>query len=708
MRRRNGNGKLVGFGLAAIIILIILALPCLGLAAETAQAKEEELTKSDNPRRSTQMEGVVVTAQKREENEQKVPTSMDVFTGFQIDDAGINNMTELTYFSPNLYSKQNTNQNMIIIRGISSHNVVLNTPAGLFVDDIGYPLTFMQNPDLMDIERIEILRGPQGTLYGRNTESGAINIVTRQPGNDLRGKVFVEPGLYNTPDRDSFFFRAGASVSGPLVQDKLYFGASFQTKDTKGYTENIYNDNDEAGKIDHKMGQVKLRWTPSQNWDISLLANAYRNDDGYGYIHYVDGPSATDRYKVNWDGANEWVDENNGQALHIKYKGNAYNLTSITTRNYFDTDFKNDGEFGPLPTGDQVFRFTNEVYSQELRMSSPDNDTPFEWVAGVYAFHDDNEALAEFFGQSRKTDFENNGFAFFGQASYKFFNRLKLTAGLRFDRQESHGEQDYNMLVQPYSADVDHSELLPKASISFDASDDLMLYATVAKGILAGGYDYGFANNSKQLTFDPETTWNYEAGVKSAWFGNRLIVNASFFYIAIQDKQVQEYLAGPAVRSITNAAEASSKGFELELRARPHKGWDIFGSFGYTDAVIDEWVSDESTGGTYDYAGNTLSFAPEYTFSAGVQYTHESGVFGRADLIGISDFYSEVKNETEIEGYEFVNLRLGYQGESFDLALWCKNVFDKEYLKNTSYYFGGNIAEEGYPRTIGMTLTYRF
>ena len=148
------------------------------------------------------LEEITVTAEKREQNIQNVPISMSVFDDIAIENAGINDITEMTYYAPNLYSKQNINNKMVIMRGISSHNVVLNTPVGLFVDDINYPMTFMQNPDLIDVERIEILRGPQGTLYGRNTEAGAIKIITKKPDNDFRGKVFLETGIYDTPYRN--------------------------------------------------------------------------------------------------------------------------------------------------------------------------------------------------------------------------------------------------------------------------------------------------------------------------------------------------------------------------------------------------------------------------------------------------------------------------------------------------------------------------
>ena len=695
---RHGKGRGLLHGPKILFAALLVACLCLPRVSGAQDADA-----GDNDAQATLLEPVKVTAQKKEEDVQDVPISMDVFTNERIEDAGIADMQDLTYFAPNIYAKQNTNQNMVIIRGLSSHNVVLNTPAGLFVDGINYPMTFMQNPDLLDIERVEILRGPQGTLYGRNTESGAINIITRQPDNEARGKVYLEPGFFDAPDRTPFVMRSGFAYSRPLVEDALYAAVAFQSVDSDGYTYNEWNDNDKAGKINHKTGQAKLRWTPSSRWDISLLGNAYEHNDGYGYIHYVDGAAATDPYTINWDGDNRWTDANNGQALQMQYKGKICNLTSITTRNNFRTDFHNDGEFGPAAMGDQDFMFANTSYSQEFRVSSAGDGGPFEWLAGIFYAHDENEALAAFFGNARKTLYDSNGYALFGQGTYAFLERFKLTLGLRYDMQKSQGRQSLNGNPS-YSGEANHYELLPKATLSYDLDEDVLLYATVAKGLMAGGYNYAFSNGSATLVFKPETTMNYELGMKSGWLEDRLQVNMAAFYITITDKQVEEFLAGPAARAVTNAAKATSFGFELEAEARPAKGWTLLASLGYADASIDEWVSDTGV----DYGGNCLTYAPRYTYNAAVQYDHESGYFGRVDMLGISDFYTNIDNGIRVEGYQVFNLRLGRRSDTFDVALWSKNIFDKRYLHSKSYFIGGNIAEEGAPRSFGTTLTYYF
>ena len=358
---------------------------------------------------------------------------------------------------------------------------------------------------------------------------------------------------------------------------------------------------------------------------------------------------------------------------------------------------------------DQVFRFANKSYSQEFRMNSVAQDNPFEWLGGVFFSYDDNEAKAEFFNQSRKTTYDSTSYAAFGQVSYTFWDKMKMTAGLRFDHHQSDGKQDLVSAGQSYSKSAVHDDLLPKVSVSYEVDDNVMTYASFSKGLLAGGYNYAFATGKETLAFGPETTLNYELGMKTEWLDKKLKFNAAGFYIDITDKQVEEYLGGPAVRSVTNAAEASSRGFEVELEYRPAEGWYLFGNGGYSDAKIDKWVSDEMGGGTYDYKDKKLPYAPEYTYNIGAEYVHETGYFTRLDLLGVGEFYTNAKNTTKVDSYEVVNLRVGRRMDSWDVSVWCKNLLDRHYYKDVGTYIAGDkIASDGAPRSIGLNLTYRF
>jgi iron complex outermembrane receptor protein len=223
---------------------------------------QREVEKKEEVKRPVEIGRMTVTAQKREENVQDVPASISVFSDIEIEDADIRDIVDLVHFSPNMHMKIPGTDNMIVIRGISTFDMSKYSPVGFYVDDICFPVNYMQNPDLFDIERIEVLKGPQGTLYGRNSESGVINIITKQPDNELRGKIFGEYGNYDTSHGNIDSYRAGGSISGPIVRDKLYLGLSGQWEDSDGFMKNEYNDDDEAAEIDHINGRATLRWDP--------------------------------------------------------------------------------------------------------------------------------------------------------------------------------------------------------------------------------------------------------------------------------------------------------------------------------------------------------------------------------------------------------------------------------------------------------------
>ena len=632
--------------------------------------------------------------------------SISVFSDIELEDAGIRDTLELTRFTPNVYMRNNIIENVVVFRGMSTFDGSLYSPAGFYVDDISFPIHFMHNPDLFDIERVEVLKGPQGTLYGRNSESGVINIITKQPDNELRGKIFGEYGSYDTEHGSSPSYRAGGSISGPLVKDKLYLGLAGQWEDSDGYMENEYNNDDEAAKIDHINGRGTLRWTPTDKWDISFISDAMDTDDEIGVLRYLTGPYKTDRYKISMDGEHYCEQEGYGQTLRVKHEGDSFNVLSVTGRRYYENKYALDVDCTADPLfnwGTNYFTYENRQLSEELRVSSPRDSHPFEWLVGLYAFDEEMNIDGVMMGQSRITGIDMNGYAVFGQATYTLFDSIHLTAGLRYDHQDSEGEQRF--MTQYYDKDLDYDEWLPKLAIAYDFTDDIMAYASASKGYLSGGYNYFAAGDLQSFYYDSEYTWNYEAGIKTAWLDRKLLANLSYFYIDMDDKQVFDivpYILGAF--QISNAARAHSQGFELELQSRPVKGLDLFAGFGYTEAKFDEWIDLQG----YDYKDKYLPNAPKYTLNVGGQYRHEIGLFGRVDLLGTGDFYCNSKNTLKEDAHQLVNLRLGYEKERFDIIFWCKNLFDEEYETMKVDWGGTELVLDGEPRMFGVTVTYRF
>ena len=684
---------------------------------------QREAEEKEEVKRPLEMEQMVVTAQKREENVQDVPASISVFSDIQIEDADIRDTVELTRFTPNVHIKTSGPEHPLVFRGITTFDTSIYSAAGFYVDDVNYPLHYMYNPDFFDIERIEVLKGPQGTLYGRNTESGVINIITKQPDNKLQGKIFGEYENYTNGDFDGY--RTGGSVSGPIVRDKLYLRLAGQWEDSDGFLKNEYNDDDEAGKIEHLNGRGTLRWTPTDKWDISFIADAMDTNDNLGVYRFLTGPSKTDRHKINWDGDYYSDQEGNGQTLRIKYEGDSFNVLSVTGRRYYEHDLALDADCSAVPPpysrGSTYLNYESETISEEIRVSSPNVSGPFKWLLGIYGYWEDTDVdvARPVMGLFPTTDMDVNGFATFGQGTYTLFGRLHLTAGLRYDYVDLEGDfkkpaNFMDPVDRDYDKGLNDGTLLPRFSLAFDLTDDIMTYASASRGYLTGGYNYGLAGDIESFYYDPEYTWNYEVGIKTAWLDRRLMANLSAFYIDIKDKQVMEtVMSNPMIQEVKNAAEAHSMGVELELQARPMRGLDFFAGFGYTEAEFDDWTATEFNMATsqfekYDYEDKDLPNAPEYTYNLGVQYRHEFGFFGRVDLLGTGSFYGDSKNKAKEDNYELVNLRLGYEREHFDIVCWCKNLFDERYETSKHVWGPNELGQDGEPRMFGVTVTCRF
>ncbi|MCG8551240.1 MAG: TonB-dependent receptor, partial [Desulfobacterales bacterium] len=452
------------------------------------------------------LETMTVTAQKREGNIQDVPISISAFSEDTLYEAGINELTEVAGFSPNVHVKKNS----IVIRGISQYYGAKVSAVGFYLDGVSLPFEGIFSSNLFDIERVEVLKGPQGTLYGKNSEAGVVNIITKQPDNRFSGKIFGEYGWNDTEFGMSPVYRTGGSINAPIVQDKLYFRISGKWENDKGDIENINNADETAGENTDYNGRLTLKWTPQERLDVSFTADAMRRDHSTAYTRYVTGALNEGRSRVSYDGPYSGEGQGNGQTLRIKYAGDGYDLLSITGRRAAKEDSDYDFDLTSIPSWASASSVVDEStsYSQEIRLSSVKRHDPFQWLLGIYAFNEEMDIyqLKAFPSgdTARDTDVDSFGYAFFGQGTYTFFKRLHLTAGLRYDYSDFEGEQH---LTTPagesvYGKDFSNGELLPKLSVSYNFSDSIMAYTSVARGYLTGGYNGKWATSADNLTYD--------------------------------------------------------------------------------------------------------------------------------------------------------------------------------------------------------------
>ncbi|PIE73376.1 MAG: TonB-dependent receptor [Deltaproteobacteria bacterium] len=688
-------------------ILVLLCVFFPGLT-EAAQTQGDDLV----------LEPVLVTAEKRSENVQDIPTSIAVRSELDIADAHITTLQDLSNLTPNLYIANwgIRGTSYIFSRGIGAVN---NEPAmGFYVDDVGYmdPRAFDFN--LFDIERIEVLRGPQGTLYGRNALAGVINIVTKKPDNRFHGSAEYGYGKYN-------MHQGGLHIQAPLVDDKLFLGLAGNYASREGFSENEFLDKDVDSR-ESINGRAKLRWTPSSALDVALAIDAESIDDGAFPLANLYDLRDTP-HKVSYDHEGAYERDVFGGSLHVEYDAPQFTLTSISAYRSFDDMAKNDQDFTFLPLITSWEKIDDNQLTQEFRLGSADTGSKLKWLVGLYGFRKDKEHFLNLnfapgfllpggaVDRDSFSDVSTSGGALFGQFTYNLFTHLDLTAGLRYDYE--HNDIKYNGEMYSHGIPLgqtnldetqDSEALLPKFQIAYHKNSETMVYAGVTRGYRSGGFNPAYMDVSDQF-FDSEYSWNYEIGVKTSWLNDRLTANASLFYITLQDQQIVQLLPS-ADTVIRNGGEARSQGFELESTALLARGLTLEAGIGYTDAVYTEYTDKLSN---TDYSDKQMPLAPEYTYNLALQYrkpmSTNLNLFSRIELNGVGDFYWNDANTLQQDAYSLVNIHTGVESEKWDILFWARNLFDTEY-EVVAFEFPGSqpIGQSGDPRIFGLTVRYRF
>jgi len=717
--------------LLAIAVLLSLAAAAAGQSgpapAAGASPTASPRTPAGEEAAGAQLPAVVVTARKRLEAGFDVPQSITVIPESLIRDAGLRNMREAAIYIPNVNLVEFTARRLSFpfVRGIGSGQ---GEPAvATYVD--GVPLLFgsSTNLPLLNVERIEFLRGPQGTLYGRNALGGVIHVFTKMP--PVRPELRAEATVGNYGLRE-----ARLSVGAPIVEGDLSFGLAGLVLRRDGYSRNDYTGND----VDHRdtlFGQGQLLFTPDERNRFRLSVLAERTRDG-GFA-LSDLPGLRGRpFRISQDF--EGVTERDIllPSLTWTHEGDAVDLVSMSSFESLDVLGTADFDFTTL---DGVRRRTVEAsdsFIQEFRVSSPIDaptvlgaDAELRWLVGFLAFTSDFERsaanefrpggvgiIAPIAGIDTSTgDFRDRGLGIFGQASVTLFESLEVGAGLRYDYEEKdaglHREfTSGDALLNENSHDLSESydEVLPRFDVGYRVGDEVRVYAYAAKGYKAGGFN--LVAPPGLVPFGPETSWTFEIGAKTVLLDGRLRLDAALFRIDWNDMQLSQFDAAVG-GYVTNAGEATSQGFELELAARPVEGIDLFATFGLTDTGFDSYVDPFGE----DVGGNRLPFAPRTTFSLGGQWTGELGpdLVGhlRAEYAHLGTFYYDAGNR-ESESFGLANFRAGVGGEHWRLEAWVRNAFDESYVPVA---FQPNpadpsafIGESGAPRTVGLTLNLDF
>ncbi|PMB15553.1 TonB-dependent receptor domain-containing protein [Fischerella thermalis] len=679
-----------------------------------------ETEPDETPQSSEQQEPIelIVTAEKTPENLQDVPISITVLDEDQIESGDINSFEEVAKNTPNFSffsSGENRLSTFYSVRGITNFNLFSRDAVSFYVDDVPYDFSGFLNIDLNDLERVEVLRGPQNTLYGRSSLGGVVNVITKRPTNEFEFSNSISYGNYDD-------FRTQASISGPLIEDRLFFRLSGNYGTRDGYTYNTFLDRDVDGGSGGN-GRIQLLWTPSKDWDISF--NASFDDYREGAPAYVllnqEDPFETE---LDFNGFNDLV--SNAQSVRIAYNNPDFRFTSITANRFSSQKAAYDLDYTTADGQISAPDFESRLFSQEFRFQSPETADKFQWILGGYfessrfennrpfIYGADSLALGFAFPPGEdKVDVtsETNTYAIFSQVSYKPIESLTLTAGLRYestnsniDASETFTSADGSLVLPLLSledAEKNGDALLPRFAIEYKFNPNVMAYGSVARGYRPAGVSFQPISEDT-ATFDAETSWNYEVGLKSAWLDNRLIVNVALFHNSVNNFQFPS-LRGD--RLIVDNADVSITGAELEVRATPVNGLDIIAGLGLVDSKFKNG-NDAFTGESLK--GNRISFSPDLTYNLAVQYRSVGGLFGRVELTGFGTTYFDDINTLKQDPYALVNVRLGYELENYGIYLFANNIFNTEYLTQAFDSTTGAAGTYGAPVTYGVQFRSRF
>ena len=672
---------------------------------------------------------ITVTAQKEQDDPQKLPVSVTVVSNDTLENAGIRSISEAGGYAPNTFFNEFSARKLSNprVRGIgSSPN---NPGVTSYIDGVPQLNANSSNVELIDIEQIEFVRGPQSALFGRNALGGVINVTSGRPSLTRWTGNLVAP-FGNFSGRD-----VRASASGPIAAGKLAVGGAIGYSARDGFTVNDVTGHDLDSRS-ATFGRAQLLWKPSDRWEARAMISAERARDGdYALVDL--GFARARPFHVTRDFEGFTHRDIIAPTLQVSHTGTKVDFFTTTGFLKWKTEDLTDLDYTPIPlvtrsNNEQASQFTEELRVASSRMAPillTDRVT-LRWQAGVFVFTQNYDQAAvnnyapfvvlpgiAVSQHSPDAALDDRGVGVYGQGTLTLAKNLDLVVGVRGDREHKEANLNtfYSVAIIPpvvVNADNDFSDVSPQFALAYRVVPTTTLYGTVARGFKAGGFNPASPPGTE--IYGEEHSWNYEAGVKTSGWNDRLSASVAAFRIDWKDLQVNEPNPFvPAQFFIANAAGARSNGVELEFHARPDRRLDIFGGAGFTSAHF----SSGSASSGVDVSGRRLANAPRYTADFGVQYSRPLAggltLMARAEAICDGNYQYDDANTAGQDAYTLTNLRAGMRGKHAFGEVWVRNAFDTRYVP-VAFPFeprlapSGFIGETGAPRTFGIRAGVSF
>jgi iron complex outermembrane receptor protein len=621
------------------------------------------------------------------------------------------------------------------MRGITTPTVTtgFSLGVGMFIDGVDQGLPYAFNQELVDLERVEVLKGPQSTLFGKNTIAGAFSITTKKPGDEFAGDVEVTTGNFGT-------INFKGTVDMPIVEGLVSSKLSLYSKNSDGFVHNVATGNDVMDQ-EQNGGRFQMRFTPNDNFvaDLSLdymtenRTFAYHEiiADTEGGIDYTSQIPAG-RYTISHDFDDSESRDLWGMQANVSYEfDSGFTLTSISGYRYGAANVVEDTDH--TDRDDQTY-FSDknfDQFSQEFRLTSPTSEESgkkYDYILGLFASNQDaNQILGYRFGvdsgltpETMRTpsNLKSTQLSLFGQGNYYLTDTVVLNAGMRINKEskkmgfsEEGFQNEVGLPATDYFVDsLDETKLSPSVGIDYHITEDRLLYGKVVVGYKSGAFDLGiFKGASGDFSFSPEKVTSYEMGFKGSFYDRRLYLGVAAFYQDYESLQIEIQLppVAPGLPPQRNKgiAAAEISGLEVELIAMPVDGLTVEAGFSQTKA--------EFTDETPVYGGNDLSNSPDFTGYANATYEFEVGdgtAYVRAEVTDRSEWFSFITNlpNEQPGGFTLYNASAGYETESWAVSLWGKNLADEEYCTERWDIIGGLRCGIARPRTYGLDIKYKF
>ncbi len=671
------------------------------------------------------LEELVVQAQRREQLAKDVPISLRSFPKEELDARLVKRIDEAFESTPNaiVTSQRGGNDASIVtIRGVANTAFGSAPNVAIYVDDVYIGNDNGFNSRMGDLSQIEILRGPQGTLYGRNAIGGAVNIRTGKP----------ELGV------NSFNVRSGVGSDG------LYFGqatANFALSEQIAARVTLFGDgsrgsvNNQAGgpnflNADTQGGRAKVLFAPSADLNIEVSVD-YSRDNGRNQAY---GPFFT-VFKNGVNLGRPFLDdsENFGTSLKVTSQTGFGEVVSVTA--YRKAEGKGrGGAYEPDPMQSAAFERSYDQFTQEIRAQGKIGR--IDWTLGAFGLYSKERryeaagffpsipANAFFLGQptlpanyeeGTRTNSTTLNLALFGDATWHVTDRLDLIAGLRgsYDRNRinyNHGSTlgAFAFLAPPLTTrqSVGEFDASPRVGLQYKLTDDMNVYGTISRGYKPSGFNIAFAPNTN-IKYDSESAINYEIGLKGSSLDGRLNYSLSAFYFDWRDQQV--YSFNNNVLTISNAPKSRTYGAEGEVSLKLVEGLTLTAGVGFLNAKFIDYPNAQSG---LDESGNWQPFSSRFSANLSAEYRRPifAGIEGvaRVDFNYRSSFFWNTANTIKEPAYGLVNARIGVESKNWSVSAFAQNLFDHEYRIRAETYAQGVLAVPGRPRTLGVVATATF